>query len=226
MIMTLVSPGREYSVSHWHQADEPIWNRLAGDAWRVFSTSNPAIATSDYRAEYIFILLPYHYINLPQAQQADAANNVLGAPPPPLPPIPPAQQTQQMVQALIRLGLTEVAAREFTDNGITTLHRLRTLSEDDLKALIKQIHRDNAGGGAGLLIPFGSQQYIQAIRFWAGRMHITGRPYNVQDVDEQLAAGWAETMKIEKEASVTPTDIIKAPEPFKKETKWKMWREV
>lgn len=223
--MTLVSPGREYSVSHWHQADEPIWNRLARDAWRVFSTSNPAIATSDYRAEYIFILLPYHYINLPQAQQADAANNVLGAPPPPLPPIPPAQQTQQMVQALIRLGLTEVAAREFTDNGITTLHRLRTLSEDDLKALIKQIHRDNAGGGAGLLIPFGSQQYIQAIRFWAGRMHITGRPYNVQDVDEQLAAGWAETMKIEKEASVTPTDIIKAPEPFKKETKWKMWRE-
>jgi hypothetical protein len=45
-----------------------------------------------------------------------------------------------MVAALIRLGFLELAAQEFTDNGIMTLNRLRTLSSDALDMLIKQIH--------------------------------------------------------------------------------------
>jgi hypothetical protein len=43
----------------------------------------------------------------------------------------------------MRLGLTELAAYEFMDNGITTMNRLRSLTEDALECLIKQIHRDN-----------------------------------------------------------------------------------
>ncbi len=54
--------------------------------------------------------------------------------------------------AFIRLGLTDVAAREFMENGVTSIHQLRVLSKDALIRLIKQIHRDQ--GGAGLLIPF------------------------------------------------------------------------
>jgi len=54
-----------------------------------------------------------------------------------------AIQVNQMVAALRRLGLSEVAAHEFTDNGITNMNRLRTLTENALDCLIKQIHRDN-----------------------------------------------------------------------------------
>jgi hypothetical protein len=128
-----------------------------------------------------------------------------------------------MEAALIRLGLSAVAACEFTTNGITTLNRLRVLTDDDLGRLIKQIHRDNQG--AGLLIPFSSQQFIHAVRFWAGRMHILGNPYEIQDVTEPLAEQWAELMKTEKEAATAPTDLIKMPEAFKKDTKWRNWKE-
>jgi hypothetical protein len=89
------------------------------------------------------------------------------------------QQQQQaeealMLAALMRLGLSELAVRELTDNGITNMNRLRMLTEVALDCSIKQIHRDNQG--AGLFIPFASQQYLQAIRFWANHMHIIGAP--------------------------------------------------
>ena len=102
---------------------------------------------------------------------------------------------EEMLQALMRLGLTQVAANEFINNGITTIHKLRVLTEDALDKLIKQIHRDNQG--AGLFIPFFSQQYIHAIRFWANRMYILGAPYPIQEVDEVMADMWNEAMKAE-----------------------------
>jgi len=133
------------------------------------------------------------------------------------------QQQAQMEAALMRLGLSQLAAREFTGNGMNTLHRLRTLSEDALGRLIKQIHRDNQG--AGLFIPFASQEHIHAIRFWANCMHIISSPYNIEAIDEPLAELWSESMKAEKEAADIQGDIIKAPEPFKKDTKWRTWKE-
>jgi hypothetical protein len=65
-------------------------------------------------------------------------------------------QRHLMEEALMRLGLSEVAAREFMNNGIKSLQCLHLLTEDGLDRLIKQIHRDNQG--AGLFIPFFSWQ--------------------------------------------------------------------
>ena len=132
-------------------------------------------------------------------------------------------QNALMEAALMRLGFSLLAAREFTGNGISNLNRLRTLTEEALDRLIKQIHRDNQG--AGLFIPFASQQHVHAIRFWANRMHIIGSPFSIEDVNEPLAEMWGESMKIEREASQAPADLIKVPEPFKKETKWRTWKE-
>jgi hypothetical protein len=73
--------------------------------------------------------------------------------------------------AFIRLGLTDVAAREFMENGVTDVHQLRSLSKEALARLIKQIQCDNHGG-AGLVIPFMSQEYIQAMLFWIHRQHL------------------------------------------------------
>jgi hypothetical protein len=42
--------------------------------------------------------------------------------------------------AFMRLGLTDVAAREFMESGVTSIHQLRILSKEALIRLIKQIH--------------------------------------------------------------------------------------
>jgi hypothetical protein len=57
---------------------------------------------------------------------------------------------------LVGLGLSELAANEFINNGVSNLNKLRTLTSEALDMLIKQIHRDNQG--QGLFIPFFSQQ--------------------------------------------------------------------
>jgi hypothetical protein len=129
-----------------------------------------------------------------------------------------------MRAALIRLGLSNVAAQEFINNGVDSTHRLRLLSTEDLDKLIKQIHRDNTG--TGLFIPFMAQAYIRAIRFWANRMYILGADFDETLIDREMAQIWSATMKEEAEAAKTPIDIVKAPEPFKKDTKWKVWKET
>jgi hypothetical protein len=151
-------------------------------------------------------------------------------PPPPLNVNAAQQQAANIVaainlqkEALIRLGLTDVSAREFTNNGITSLDRLCMLTPEALTQLIKQVHWDNQG--VGLFIPFFSQQYIHAIYFWANRMYILGLPYRIEDVNEALANIWNEALKSENESRNLPSDIIKSLNPFKKETKWCSWKE-
>jgi hypothetical protein len=48
-----------------------------------------------------------------------------------------------MQAALVRLGLSQVAAQEFINNGVTSLNKLRVLTIVALDLLIKQMHRDN-----------------------------------------------------------------------------------
>jgi hypothetical protein len=93
---------------------------------------------------------------VPIPQPVAIAANLLGA---------VQLQRQQMEEALMRLGLSELAEREFTNNGINGLERLRMLTTDGLDRLIKQIHRDNQG--MGLFILFFSQESIHAIHFWS-----------------------------------------------------------
>jgi hypothetical protein len=89
------------------------------------------------------------------------------------------------------------------------------LTKDGLDCLIKLFHRDNQG--AGLFIPFFSQASIHSIHFWTNRTHIIGIP--------ELALMWNQARKSEEEAAKAPTDLVKQPESFKKDTKWKQWKE-
>jgi hypothetical protein len=66
-------------------------------------------------------------------------------------------ENNALKDALIRLGLTDIAAREFMENGVTDVHRFRSLDEKALTRLIKIITRD-CDGGAGLVIPFMAQE--------------------------------------------------------------------
>jgi hypothetical protein len=155
--------------------------------------------------------------------------------PPDHPPVPPPEphidvdddnnNPDLMRQALIRLGLAPIAAQEFINNGITTPEELRVLSSEHLFRLIKQIHRDNMNG---IFIPYKSQQYVEAVMYWTNRQHIIGAPYTADLITRPLAVEWIRRMKeeqVEKEARATLAAIVKAPESFKRETKWRPWKE-
>jgi len=51
-------------------------------------------------------------------------------------------------------------------------------------------------------------------------MHIIGEPYGIEQVTEELALNWNVARKAEQEAAKAPQDMVKQPDPFKKETKW------
>jgi hypothetical protein len=127
--------------------------------------------------------------------------------------------------AFVRLGLTDVAAREFMENGVVTVHQLRSLSAEALTRLMKQLQRDN-NGGAGIMIPFMSQEYIQAMRFWTNHQFSLGLPYDAEMFNLPDAVYWMEKMREQDEADEAQTDLIRAPEVFKKDTEWYAWSET
>jgi hypothetical protein len=98
------------------------------------------------------------------------------------------------------------------------------LPKDGLERLIKQMH-GGVQGGAGIFIPFFTQELIHSIHFWCNRMHIIGVPYGVEQVTEELALNWNQARESEIETSKAPQDMVKQPDAFKKETKWKQWKE-
>jgi hypothetical protein len=131
-----------------------------------------------------------------------------------------------MRAALQRLGLSAIAANEFINNGIDSINQLRLLAKEDLERLIKQIHRDNAAaGGAGNFIPFIGQTYVHAVHFWANRMYILRIEHDETLIDLNMARQWTTIMREEGEASRLTTDVVKIPESFEKDTKWKTWKE-
>jgi hypothetical protein len=139
--------------------------------------------------------------------------------------IDPDDEAREMHRALVRIGLSPIAAQEFIMNGITSTEELRTLEIEDLNRLIKQIHRDNMNG---LFIPYKAQQRIYVIRYWTNRQYILGRDYDATSITRQLAMDWIRHMKDEKEdkdVTKVTADLIKAPEVFKKDTKWCSWKE-
>jgi hypothetical protein len=108
------------------------------------------------------------------------------------------------------------------ENGATDVHQLRNISTEALARLIKQIQHDNHGG-AGLTIPFMSQEYIQAMLCWINWQHSLGLPYDAETFNRPNAIFWREKMREQAEAEDVAKDLVKAPEVFKKEMDWLPW---
>lgn len=80
----------------------------------------------------------------------------------------------------------------------------------------------------GLFIPYKAQQRLHAIRYWTNRQYLLGKDYDAHLITWQLAAEWIRQMKEdkeEKEITKATADLVKAPEAFKKDTKWHPWKE-
>jgi hypothetical protein len=67
----------------------------------------------------------------------------------------------ELKDTFVRLGLSDIAAREFMENGVTDVHHI--LDEKALTRLIKTITKDR-DGGAGLIIPVMVTVSMNALR--------------------------------------------------------------
>jgi hypothetical protein len=97
--------------------------------------------------------------------------------------------------AFVRLGLSDIAAREFMENGVTDVHRLRSLDEKALTRLIKTITKDR-DGGAGMFIPFMAQEYIHAMLFWTHRQYSLALPFDAELFNLADAEYWMQKMRM------------------------------
>jgi hypothetical protein len=52
-----------------------------------------------------------------------------------------------------------------------------------------------------------------------------GLPYDVNDLTKELAKDRNEIIKAELEVAKVPTELVKLPEAFKKDIKWRPWKE-
>jgi hypothetical protein len=56
-------------------------------------------------------------------------------------------------------------------------------------------------------------------------MYILGQEFDETLIDRDMAQAWTTVMREESEASNVSTDIVKTPDHFKKDTKWRTWKE-
>jgi hypothetical protein len=75
-----------------------------------------------------------------------------------------------------------------------------------------------------LFLPFGAQQAIHAICFWANCVFILGKACNAELITAAITTELDEKRRIEANIP-KPSDIVDAPEEFKKKTQWKTWKE-
>jgi hypothetical protein len=94
--------------------------------------------------------------------------------------------------------------------------------EESLASLIKLIQRD-CDGGAGLIMPFLSQEYIQAMLFWTHCQPSLGLPYDAEMFNRPDAIYSMESRRGQEEADDAAKNLIKAPKIFKKDSDWHLW---
>jgi hypothetical protein len=56
-------------------------------------------------------------------------------------------------------------------------------------------------------------------------MYILGALFDAALMNEPLAEAWTEVRKTEAEAADAPDDLVKKPDAFKKDAKWRPWKE-
>ncbi len=121
---------------------------------------------------------------------------------------------------LVHLSFINAQATAIMDEGIGSPEDLRTYTQADVKALFKHL------ASRGMHPPYQAQQKFQIFRYWVEKCIPLALPLNsVVFTDEEIKK-WGERMKAasdEKDAGQKST--IQPPEAFKKDTKWRSWKE-
>jgi len=142
-----------------------------------------------------------------------------GLPPPHILPPPPPNAHQIHFRAMLRrLDFNNQAITALEGFGLDSLEAIYDLTEDDIPAITKELRRTRT------VIKQSSQNFLQALRYWTMRQERLQRNYIPQDFNELVMRTSLQRWK--NSILKVPDDLVKEPEPFKPNTKWREFSEA
>ena len=120
-------------------------------------------------------------------------------------------------RALVRIGFPAAVARALIAQGIDGTNGLSFMEAGDIKQVVKSLRQD------GQVLPVLSIVRLQTMRYWVQKRLRLGLSIDPEEFTLAVAAEWYAKMKAETDES--SLEIVVAPEKFKKDTKWREFRD-
>jgi len=119
---------------------------------------------------------------------------------------------------LQRIGFTADAIASLTANGITTTDDLINLSEKDIEQIMKIIRT----GPPAVAVSYLAQKRLKTFSFWVTRRRRLDEPIQAHLFTNQVLKAYTVMMTLDGKDEDT---AVKSPGEFKKDTKWKSFKE-
>jgi len=120
---------------------------------------------------------------------------------------------------LTRFGFTGPHATAFIGEGIQEPNDLATYTHSDLKGLFKHL------ANREIHPPYMAQHKVQILRHWVEKRLPLGLPIEPGLFTDGVLQEWGEKMKAANDIKDSEKPAISAPPAFKKDTKWRVWKE-
>jgi hypothetical protein len=120
--------------------------------------------------------------------------------------------------ALTRLGLGQPAIAALDANGLTEVQDLINLTDKDVEQLLKIVRT----GPPPVVVPFLAQKRLNIFCYWATKRDRLNEPIEPALFTQAAMETYGAMMALEdKEEEI----VVKAPGEYKKDTKWKAFKE-
>jgi hypothetical protein len=120
---------------------------------------------------------------------------------------------------LNRIGFSNPQATAFMNEGIQEPGDLSTYTHSNLKGLFKHL------ANREIHPPYMAQHKLQIVRHWMEKRIPLGLPIEPALFTNEVLQVWGEKMKAANDSKDTEKPAITAPPAFKKDTKWRVWKE-
>jgi len=118
---------------------------------------------------------------------------------------------------MTRIGLSPAAIAALVDLGLGNINSFNDLTENDIPSIVKELRQ------GGVLVRQSSQNFLHALRYWVVRQTRLQEEFSSQDFTLDVMRHALERWQLSSED--VPDDLIKPPDDFKANTKWREFRE-
>jgi hypothetical protein len=120
---------------------------------------------------------------------------------------------------LTRIGFSNPQSTAFMNEGIQEPRDLSTCTHSNLKGLFKHLANCN------IHPPFMAQHKVQILWYWVEKWIPLGLPIGPALFTVEVLQVWGDKMKAANDQKDGEKPTIAAPLAFKKDTKWRVWKE-
>lgn len=135
---------------------------------------------------------------------------------PRVPPVPPPLDQYHLM--LDRIGLNNAAIAALENLGLDHIGSFHDITEKDIPAIVKELRR------GGTLVKQTSQNFLQALRYWVMRQERLQRNYVPEEFTDVVMRHSLQQWQASSDK--TPEDLIRPPDAFKQNTKWREFSEA